>query len=169
MVLPITKLPNNNLRKPSTTLEREILLSNEAQDLIDNMIPTMYADDGIGLAAPQVGKNIQICIIGHKAFEENIKIIKGDIDTKKDLVLVNPTVKPTSRKKESDIEGCLSVPKTFGKVKRFKYIRIQALDRKGNEIEFEAKNFFARVIQHEVDHLNGILFIDKAKDIFREE
>jgi len=162
-------LPNENLRKPSTLLDTAFLLTDEIQDFIDQMIPTMYADDGIGLASPQVGKNIQICIIGQKAFPQKIKIQEGIIDNSKDLILVNPEFVPLTRKKEKDIEGCLSVPKIFGKVRRYKSISVSALDRNGNPLLFEANSYFARVIQHEIDHLNGILFIDKAKEFYREE
>ena len=79
---------------------------------------------------------------------------------------MNPVWTKTSIRKDWDTEGCLSVPKTYGKVKRYKHIMVKALDKDGNELNFEAHNFFARVIQHEVDHLDGILFIDKAKDIY---
>ena len=130
------------------------------------MIPTMYADDGIGLAAPQVAKNIRVCTIGHAAIGKNIKIKKGNIDPQKDLVLVNLVWERVSKKTEIDIEGCLSFPKTFGKVRRYVEIDVKAMDRDGNDLHFIAKNFFSRVIQHEVDHLDGILFIDKAFDIY---
>ncbi|MFH0857366.1 MAG: peptide deformylase [Candidatus Magasanikbacteria bacterium] len=169
MILPITKLPNENLRQPSQIVDTAFLLTDEIQNFIDQMIPTMYADDGIGLASPQVGKNIQICVIGQKALPAKIKIQNGTLDNSKDLILVNPKFKPMSRKKEVDIEGCLSVPKIFGKVRRYKSISVTALDRNGNPLEFEANTYFARVIQHEIDHLQGILFIDKAKELYREE
>jgi len=135
------------------------LASKKIQDLIDAMIPAMYESDGIGLAAPQVGHNIRVCVIGKES----------DKKLEEDLVLVNPVWEKTSRKKNVDVEGCLSVPKTFGKVKRYTNIHVIAMDRTGQEISFEAKKFFARVIQHESDHLDGILFVDKAKDICIED
>lgn len=156
-MLPIVTLPNPNLRIRSTELDISLISSNEIQTLIDEMIETMYGDDGIGLAAPQVGKNIRLCIIGKEAVEGLQKT---------DLVLINPTIERMSKKTAWDTEGCLSVPKKFGKVKRYTEIQVHAMDRNGNQITFLAKNFFARVIQHEVDHLDGILFIDKAKGIF---
>ena len=127
----------------------------------------MYSDDGIGLAAPQIGQNIRICIIGKDA----IKMDKKTNITKKseDIVLINPVWQKTSRKQNWDTEGCLSVPKTYGKVKRYNHIEINAFDKNGEKINFTANGFFARVIQHEVDHLDGILFIDKAKDIYNVE
>ena len=155
-MLPIVKNPTPSLRERSTEIDRDFLLFKETQKLIDEMVPTMYGDDGIGLAAPQVGKNVRICVIGKAA----------DKKLKEDLVLINPIWEKTSKKTNVDTEGCLSVPKTFGKVKRYTRIHVTALDRDANEIEFNAKNFFARVIQHEVDHLDGVLFIDKATDIY---
>lgn len=155
-MLPLVQLPNPNLRKRSIEIDRAVLLSPPIQTFIDEMIPTMYGDDGIGLAAPQVGKNIRVCVIGKDA----------DKKLTTDLVLINPTWERTSKKTNIDTEGCLSVPNQFGKVKRYTHIDVNAWDRKGNPLSFEAHKFFARVIQHEIDHLDGILFIDKATDIY---
>ena len=157
--LDIVKNPNEILRIKSKEVDRDFILFKNTQILLKNMIETMYGDDGIGLAAPQIGQNIRIIIIGKEATP----------DKKQDLVLVNPTWEKTSRKKVKDREGCLSVPKIFGQVKRYKHITVDALNKEGVEISFEASKFFARVIQHEVDHLDGILFIDKAKDIYEVE
>lgn len=159
MILPILTIPTPSLRERSKEVTRDFVLEPNTQTYIQDLIITMYDDDGIGIASPQVGKNIRICIIGREATP----------DKKKDLVLVNPVWTKTSRKTDWDTEGCLSVPKFYGKVKRYTTIHIEALDEQGNPISFEAKKFFARVIQHEVDHLDGILFIDKAKDIYEIE
>lgn len=156
MILPIVTLPTTSLRRRSQEIDREFLITPEFKELVKNIIPTMYHDDGIGIAAPQVGQNIRLCIIGREA-------IPGK---KEDLVLINPTWEKISRKKESDLEGCLSVPKTYGKVTRYKDIQVKAWNEQGEEINFEAHGYFARVIQHEVDHLDGILFIDKARGIY---
>ncbi len=123
------------------------------------MIPTMYDDDGIGLAAPQVARNVRIVVVGKGA----------DRSLKEDLVLVNPEWTRVSKKTNVDTEGCLSVPNVFGKVKRFSDIHVSAQDRDGNKLEFEAHKYFARVIQHETDHLNGTLFIDKASELWEVE
>jgi len=154
-MLKILTDPTPSLRKRSKEIDHDFLLSQKTQKLIDEMIPKMYESDGIGLAAPQIGENIRICIIGKES----------DKKLKEDLVLVNPVWEKTSKKTDIDTEGCLSVPNTFGKVKRYVHIQVDALDRNGNKISFSAKKFLARVIQHEVDHLDGILFVDKAKDI----
>lgn len=158
-MLKIITVPAKSLREKSKEIDREFLLTPEIQNFIAEMIPIMYETDGIGLAAPQVGKNIRICIIGKEA----------DKSLKEDLVLINPAWEKLSRKKNVDTEGCLSVPNTFGKVKRYSNISVKAWDKNGGDISFEAKNFLARVIQHEVDHLEGILFIDKAKQICKTE
>lgn len=158
-MLHILTLPAKSLREKSKEVDRNFLLNVDTQKLMLEMIEAMYKNDGIGLAAPQIGKNIRICVIGKAA----------DKKMEDDLILVNPVWEKTGKKTNVDLEGCLSVPGAFGKVKRFARIYVTAWDKDGNKIEFEAKNFLARVIQHEVDHLDGILFIDKATDIFKEE
>lgn len=165
-MLPIVTYPTESLNERSIELDQDFIVSEKIQTLIDDMIPTMYEDDGIGLAAPQVGNNIRICVIGKEAIKLDKKT---DLACEYDIVLVNPIWEKISRKKEWDTEGCLSVPKTFGKVRRYRDIQVDAHDRHGNPVSFEAHGFFARVIQHEVDHLDGILFIEKAKDIYESE
>lgn len=154
-MLKIVTLPAKSLRERSKEIDRDFLLSDKIQKLIDEMVPAMYKYDGVGLAAPQIGENIRICVIAKMA----------DKKLKNDLILVNPVWEKISKKKNTDTEGCLSVPNVFGKVIRYSDIHVEALDRTGNKISFDAKKFFARVIQHECDHLNGILFIDKATDM----
>lgn len=170
-MLPIVKLPTPSLRERSIEIDRETLLSADVQKLIEEMIPTMYGDDGIGLAAPQVGRNIRVCIIGKEAVgmleHPSDALIKSKAT--KDMVLINPVIELLSKKTAWDNEGCLSVPKKYGRVRRYIEIKVTAWDEKGNPLEFIAKKFFARVIQHEVDHLDGILFIDRAMDVYDVE
>lgn len=154
-MLSLVTLPSKTLHEPSIKLTKELLASKEIQQFIADMTPAMYEYEGIGLAAPQVGKNVCVCIIGKDA-------VPGK---KKDMMLINPKYTKLSKKKVTDTEGCLSVPGKFGKISRYKDILVTALDENENKLEFEAHNFFARVIQHEIDHLNGILYIDKAHDI----
>ncbi len=158
-MLKIVTLPASSLRKRSTEIDRSFLLNKETQKLIKEMIPTMYGADGIGLAAVQVGQNIRICTIGKAAIPEKHQL------KQEDLVLVNPIWKKTSVRKVEDIEGCLSVPKISGKVKRYKNIQVDAWDQNNIPLSFKASDMLARVIQHEVDHMDGILFIDKARDL----
>lgn len=159
-MLSIITLPDEILRKRSKEVDREFVLLKKTQKLIEEMIVTMKTADGVGLAAPQVGESIRLCMINQTADETNLK---------NDLVLINPVWKKMSIKKAIMEEGCLSVPKTYGKVKRYVKIKIDALNEKGEKISFIASGLLARVIQHEVDHLDGILFIDKAKNIYQIE
>src|SRR3989338_6435398 len=146
----IIKYPSPILRNKS-----EAISNNEAtklRELIHDMAIVMKKKDGLGLAAPQIGKNIRLAIINTK---DGV------------LALINPKITNKSWKKEIGEEGCLSIPGIFGMVKRHVKIDVMALDANGKEISFPAKGLFARVIQHEVDHLNGILFIDRTKKIVR--
>ena len=170
MPLPITNLPTKTLRQGSRELTKAEILSPEIQQLMADMVPAMYDNDGIGLAAPQVGVNVRLCIIGKDAIHKDERPKKAPADPKrKDLVLINPAYQKMNKKFTKDSEGCLSVPGYFGDVKRHQEIYVTALGEQGEPIEFAAKNFFARVIQHEVDHLNGTLFIDRAPDLFHGE
>ena len=101
--------------------------------------------------------------------KEALKMDKHNTLPIEDLVLINPTWQKITKKTHVELEGCLSVPKTYGKVKRYKNVYVEALNRKGERIEFEANNFFAKAVQHEVDHLEGVLFIDKASGIYQVE
>lgn len=158
-MLPLITLPTPSLRERSRALTRAELLSSEMQNFCQALIPAMYAYQGIGLAAPQVDKNIRICVIGKEA----------DKSLSEDLILVNPEIEILNRKKTVDSEGCLSVPNTSGKVKRAEQIRVRAWNLGGEPIEFVAKNLFARVCQHELDHLNGVLFIERATGVMEKE
>ncbi|MFW6281000.1 MAG: peptide deformylase [Halanaerobium sp.] len=125
-------------------------VTKKTNDLIDNMFETMYAEDGVGLAAPQVGILKRIAVV--------------DIREGNKIVLINPEIIEEEGKTIRE-EGCLSIPDETGDVIRSEKIKVRSLDRKANEIEFEAEGLEARAIQHEIDHLNGILFIDKVVEI----
>jgi len=142
--LPIVINPSPILRKKAETIKNP--LDAAIQKLIPILTETMIQEDGIGIAAPQVGESIQMIIINHKD---------------KPLVMINPKIIIKSIRTEIAEEGCLSVPGIFGMVKRSKKIKANALDSTGKLFTIKAEGLLARVIQHEVDHLNGILFIDK--------
>ncbi len=146
--LPLTLYPSKILRAVSSVIKD--YNPKAYSDIIDSMIETMVTNKGIGLAAAQIGKNIRLIAVQTK---EGV------------LPLINPEILSESWKKEISEEGCLSIPKIFGLVKRSRAVKVSALNREGNRIEFEAEGLFARVILHEVDHINGVLFIDKAKKI----
>ncbi|MFB6181722.1 MAG: peptide deformylase [Candidatus Magasanikbacteria bacterium] len=163
MKLDIIKHPDDILQQKTKEVDAEELQSEEVQTRIDNMIETMHAADGVGLAAPQVGKSKRFTIIGKHALKD--KNIDLPTEESGDLPLINPYWNKLNKKKTVDKEGCLSISNTFGTVKRWKKIEVKALDRNGNELSFVAEDYLARVIQHEVDHLEGTLFIEKATDI----
>lgn len=155
MILKIITEPNKILHQATQELIAADLKNPEIKQLISDMTETMYVKDGVGIAANQVGKSYKICVIA-KQFTN---------DKKNDLILVNPNWEKTTLRKTIDTEGCLSVPNTYGEVKRYKKIKVKAMSENGEPLEFIAEDFFARIIQHEIDHLNGHLFIEKAKNI----
>lgn len=161
-MLQVLTLPNPILRNRSSELDLLTLKEKKQQALIDALIKTMHDDDGIGIAAPQVGASIRMIVVGKEALKET-KNPKQFLPA--DMVLINPSLTGHGRKTGWMQEGCLSVPGVFGDVERFIEIQVQGLDRFGNALSFDATDFFARVLQHEIDHLDGILFVDKAKNI----
>ncbi|PIT88769.1 MAG: peptide deformylase [Candidatus Magasanikbacteria bacterium CG10_big_fil_rev_8_21_14_0_10_36_32] len=155
MILDIVTDPNEILHKKSASLSADRFGSPDIKKLTTNMIETMYAKDGVGLAAPQIGQSLAICVIAKK-YTPNQKT---------DLILINPEWEKMSLQKTIDDEGCLSVPNIFGEVKRYKKIKVYGQNIRGEKMEFPAEDYFARILQHEIDHLNGILFIEKAKKL----
>lgn len=132
-------------------------------DLLQDMRDTMHALDGAGIAAPQIGVNLRVIMFG---IESNPRY--PDVAPIPMTVLFNPSYRPLSENSEDieyDWEGCLSVPNMRGKVPRYRNISYTALDENGAEIEKSASGFHARVIQHEIDHLDGILYIQRMTDI----
>lgn len=125
-------------------------VSKKTLALIDNMFDTMYEEDGVGLAAPQVGILKRIAVI--------------DIREGNKIILINPEIIEEEGKAIME-EGCLSIPGETGDVIRSEKIKVRTLNQEGKEVEFEAEGFEARAIQHEIDHLNGILFVDKIVKI----
>jgi peptide deformylase len=145
----LNKKEERFLRTP--TKEVANVLDEKIQKLIEEMKVIMKKEGGVGLAANQIGENLQIAIIEYQ---------------NKSLVLVNPKLIKHSKKISLGEEGCLSVPKYIGIVPRYEKIVVEGLDEDGKRIKVKTKNMLARIIQHEMDHLNGILFIDKAEKIY---
>lgn len=141
-VLDIHVLGSPILRQPSTPVQR---VTDDLQTLIDDMFATMYAARGIGLAAPQVGRRERLAVI--------------DVD-RSPLVLINPEITTADGGVERGEEGCLSIPEIYGDVDRKLHVVVKALDRDGKAIEVEGTELLARCMQHEIDHLNGTMFID---------
>ncbi len=147
MILNIIKHPNPVLRNKSRELKREEILNSDFKNFIENLGETMLKKDGIGLAAPQVYKNIRAIVVNLKNSA---------------VCFINPKIIKKSWLKNIIEEGCLSIPGVFGKVKRHNSVVIKYLDLNADLKKLKAKNLFARVLQHEIDHLNGVLFIDKV-------
>ena len=140
-------------------MEREELSSPRLQKLIDDMVETMYEYDGVGLAAPQVHVGLRLAVLEVPASDERTE---GAVPL---TVLVNPVFTPLGEEAVLGWEGCLSVPDLRGLVPRFTRLRVEALDRSGAALAVEATGFFARVIQHECDHLDGGVYLDRMKDL----
>jgi peptide deformylase len=154
-LLPILTLPDPRLRKVSTHVER---IDADILKLLDDMLHTMYEAPGIGLAAIQVGapKRMVVVDIGKTEEERN------------PLFLINPEIVWASEELSSYNEGCLSVPEYFDDVKRPAMVRVRHLDREGKTQEFDAVGLLATVVQHELEHLEGGLFIDNLSRLKRE-
>ncbi len=153
-ILEIRKYPDKVLRGKTSPVNE---FDSELQRLIDNMIETMYAAPGIGLAANQVGVSKQIAVIDVSVKDEKSSLI----------VLVNPQIVEKEGEGQSE-EGCLSIPEYKTIVKRAERVKVKALDRHGKTIEIEGSGLLARALQHEIDHLNGLLLIDRIGRIKRE-
>ena len=176
--LPIVKEPHPVLRKKARDIPVSDIKSKKIQDLIADMKVTLKGtSDGVGLAAPQVGESLRLFIISDEAEEidraetaRRKSKEEPSPDTIKPYplrdwryhVFINPQVRTGSRKKIDGPEGCLSVPGVFGAIKRQEKITVQALDENRKKFMRGESRFFARVMQHELDHLEGILFIDHA-------
>ncbi len=131
----------------------------ELDNLIEDMFDTMIAADGAGLAAPQIGIALRVAIFG---FENNPRY--PDSKPVPKTILINPTVMPLSEIQEDDWEGCLSVPGMRGMVSRYKNIRYTGFNASGSPINVEASGFHARVVQHECDHLDGIIYTQRLSN-----
>ena len=125
--------------------------------LADNMIETMYAAPGLGLAANQVGVSSDFFVIDVGVEEE----------TRDPVIIINPVI-TASEEEVMGEEGCLSIPEVFAEVKRSQHVEVKGYDLKGNELRYEAEGFLARAFQHEIDHLNGVLFWDNLSKVKRD-
>ena len=152
-VLDIIEAPDRRLTTPSAPVER---IDKDLLRLLDDMLQTMYAAPGIGLAAPQVG-------VPKRAFVANLS---GEGE-RAPIYVINPEIIARSETTNVAEEGCLSLPKHFGEVARFDQVRVRYLDRDGATQEIEADGLLARCLQHEIDHLNGILFVDHLSALKR--
>ena len=148
----IVYVPDPILRKKSKPVPD---INSNIHKLLDNMADTMYDAGGVGLAAPQIGILKRVIVIDTRE-EEGPGLIE----------MINPEILEAGGT-QSGPEGCLSIPGLNGEVERRSYIKVRGLDRNGDEVVMEAEDFLATVFQHEIDHLEGILFTDKAKTVYQ--
>jgi peptide deformylase len=154
-ILKVCHLGHPVLRMESRRVSPESLAKTSTQKLIDDMLETMVEYYGVGLAAPQVHESLAIAVVESHGPRGTIPM----------TVLVNPEMTVLDDELIEDWEGCLSIPDFRGRVPRWRKLRVDALDRKGKKIKITAEGFFARVIQHEFDHLMGKVYLDRMQDL----
>ncbi len=160
----IVFLPEPVLRrkaKPVTKFDKEL------QTLIDDMIETMREAPGVGLAAPQVNISQQLAVIEYDEDEDEEENEDAPPKPKKLYVIINPEIIKASEEKVMGIEGCLSIPGLQGEVERHESIQVKALNRHGSPVKLKVDGWMARIFQHEIDHLNGVLFTDRATRVWK--
>ncbi|MGE3973679.1 MAG: peptide deformylase [Bdellovibrionales bacterium] len=156
----ILRMGHPVLRQKARELKKKEILSPAIQTLIKDMIETMHDADGVGIAAPQVGESLQLSVI--EFGDDNPRY--QDFGAQGLTVFINPVLTVVDKKEQSFWEGCLSVPDLRGLVHRPRKVKVTYLDEKGEKQELEAEGFLATVLQHEFDHLDGVLYIDRIQD-----
>ena len=156
----IVTLPDPILRRKARTVTR---FDSDLQTLIDDMIDTMRQAPGVGLAAPQVGVPDRVIVVEYAEDDEQ------EDAPKKLFAVVNPEIKQTSKETEMGVEGCLSVIGLQGEVERALAVTVKGQTRRGQPIKIKAKGWLARIFQHEIDHINGIVFTDRAAKVWKPE
>ncbi len=156
----IVTLPDPILRRKARPVTR---FDEELQILIEDMIDTMRAAPGVGLAAPQVGVSERVIVVEYVENEEE------ENAPKKLFVMINPEIKAASEETEEGIEGCLSVPGWQGEVVRALAVTVKGQSRRGQPMKVKAKGWLARIFQHEIDHINGIVFTDRATEVWKPQ
>jgi peptide deformylase len=154
-ILKIARMGHPVLRAKARPIERLQITAPATQRLIDDMIETMTEYRGVGLAAPQIHEGLRLFVASLDSGE--------DEDDPEPVAIINPEIVPVGSEVVEDWEGCLSIPDIRGRVPRARDIRLRAFNRAAERIELELSNYSARVIQHETDHLDGILFFDRMR------
>lgn len=170
MILTVVKYGHPALRQKGARIES---ITPEVRRLVADMFETMYAHKGVGLAAQQVGRALQLTVIDVRGITDRPSTLEldgkpADVPDFMPLVLINPEIKPVGERVAGP-EGCLSFPEIFADITRPDLVEVKALDEKGKPIAFRAGGLLSRAVQHEVDHLNGILFIDRMDKKTKEE
>jgi peptide deformylase len=170
MILEIKKYGEPILRQKGAAIEK---ITPEIKKLIADMFETMHERHGVGLAAQQIGRALQLTVIDVREVKDRPSTLElkgkhADVDEIMPLVLINPEIKPSGEPVTGG-EGCLSFPEIYADVARPEFVDVKALNEKGKPVEFRAGGLLSRAIQHEVDHLNGILFIDRMATAKKRE
>jgi peptide deformylase len=152
-ILKIARMGHPVLRKKARVLDPTEVRTATIQKLVDDMIDTMHEYLGIGLAGPQVHEDVRLFVAGIEDSDGELRVVP----------FINPEIAPTSAVVEEDWEGCLSIPDIRGIVPRSRDIVVRGLDRRGKPMEMALSGFQARVVQHETDHLDGVLFVDRMR------
>jgi len=155
-ILKVARMGHPVLRGKARAIERTEIKAPSVQRLIDDMLETMNEYHGVGLAAPQVHEGVRLFVAALDAEAD-------EGERHEPLAIINPEIIPVGSDIVEDWEGCLSIPDIRGRVPRAREITVRAFDRNGDRIELRAHDFSARVIQHETDHLDGILFFDRMR------
>jgi peptide deformylase len=150
-ILKVARMGHPVLRTRTYEVAPTTVRTPAFQKLIDDMLETMYEYEGIGLAGPQVHESVRLFVAGIEGSGDNLKV----------MPFINPVIEVIGTETAEDWEGCLSIPDIRGKVPRARDVIIRALDRRGKPFEMTLKNYPARVVQHETDHLDGVLFLDR--------
>jgi peptide deformylase len=156
-VRPLVRLGHPALRTLARAVPLDQVAGPEVQQLVDDLIDTMRDAEGVGLAAPQLGVELQVFVCEVQGSEKSAGVPLR--------VVVNPMVTPLAGDLVYDWEGCLSIPDLRGLVPRHPQVRVRGLDRHGAPQDFVAAGFEARIVQHEFDHLNGVVFLDRMRDL----
>ncbi|MFM7099957.1 MAG: peptide deformylase [Verrucomicrobiota bacterium] len=170
MVLPVVKDGDPVLRRRGTPVGE---FDEALRSFVADMFETMYAAKGVGLAAQQVGRSVQVTVLDVRGIKDRpsqlwLNGAEADVDALMPLALINPVIRSLGPRVTGP-EGCLSFPEIYGDVERPAEVEVSAVNEQGKPVEFRAGGLLARAVQHEVDHLNGILFIDRMNSTSREE
>jgi peptide deformylase len=156
---PIVNVPDTVLRRKAHKVTE---FDQDLQTLIDDMVDTLRAAPGVGLAAPQVGISERVIVIEYSADDS-----EDENAPKKLFTLVNPEIIKASEDIETGVEACLSIPGLVGEVDRAYQIMVKAQNRRGQNVKIKARGWLARIFQHEIDHLDGVLFTDRAEKVWK--
>ncbi|MBM3181102.1 MAG: peptide deformylase [Chloroflexi bacterium] len=161
----IVNLPEPILRRKAKPVSK---FDKDLQTLIDDMIETMREAPGVGLAAPQINISQQLAVVEYAENEDDEEEDNEEAPSrpKKLFVLINPEITKASEEKVIGVEGCLSIPGLLGEVERHKSVQVKALNRHGIPVKLKTEGWMARIFQHEIDHLNGVLFTDRATEVW---